>query len=179
MLVNALRHIFWLVGDEDESPVGLCGVLVDELLGAGFVGGVETVERLVKYQKVRVFNHRAGEKHKTLLAVGGLQERTVGKMTDAKCIHYFLRLLVLRVAALAEKSLSIKQSRSDNFFAGLILTEIQVHLRRNVTDAFFDVPDALARASFAVKKCNVHIVTTWIVSCYKAKESRFAATVRA
>ena len=108
MLVNALRHILRLVGDENECALRLRGVLIDELLGAGFVGGVETVERLVKYQKVRVFNHRAGKEHKALLAVGSLQERTVGKMTDAKCIHYFLRLLVLRVAALAEKSLSIK-----------------------------------------------------------------------
>ena len=69
MLVNALRHVFWLVGDEDKSPAGLRGVLVDELLGAGFVGGVETVERLVKYQKVRVFNHRAGKQNKALLSI--------------------------------------------------------------------------------------------------------------
>ena len=61
MLVNALRHILRLVCNENESALRLCCVLVDELLGAGFVGGVETVERLIKYQKVRVFNHRAGE----------------------------------------------------------------------------------------------------------------------
>ena len=69
MPVNALRHILRLVGNENESALRLRGVLVDELLGAGFVGGVETVERLVKYQKVRVFNHRAGKQYKALLSV--------------------------------------------------------------------------------------------------------------
>ena len=92
-------------------------------------------------------------------------------MSNAKSVHYLLRLLILRVAALAKKSLSIKQSRGDNLFAGLIFTEIQVHLSRNVADAFFDVPNALARAAFAVKKCNIHIVTPWIVGSYEAEES--------
>ena len=69
MPVNALRHILRLVGNENESALRLRGVLVDELLGAGFVDGVEAVERLVKYQKVRVFNHRAGKQYKALLSV--------------------------------------------------------------------------------------------------------------
>ena len=69
MLVNALRHILRLVGNKNESALRLRGVLVDELLGAGFVGGVEAVERFVKYQKVRVFNHRAGKQNKALLSV--------------------------------------------------------------------------------------------------------------
>ena len=69
MLVNALRHILRLVCNENESALRLRGVLVDKLLGAGFVDRVETVERLVKYQKVRVFNHRAGKQNKALLSV--------------------------------------------------------------------------------------------------------------
>ena len=69
MPVNALRHILRLVGNENECALRLRGVLIDELLGAGFVGGVEAVERFVKYQKIRIFNHRAGKQNKALLSV--------------------------------------------------------------------------------------------------------------
>lgn len=86
-MVDAGGPLLAVVAHEDKCFFGTATKSFDEAEDEAAATVIESVQRLVKDEKVGVFDEGASHKHQTLLAARHFQERTIGQVVDAEEAH--------------------------------------------------------------------------------------------
>ena len=136
------------------------------------------MQRLIQNDQVRILDECPGQEGQSLLSRGEGEEQPVTQVADAKHFHPLEGDLFLLGRAFPEQADGIEKSGPDNAQRRYILLIIEMHLRRDVSDAALDFPDALAGAPFPVEEIKRIRVGLWIVRVDKAQQGRFTRPVR-
>ena len=169
MMRDAGRQFVGIVRDYDECHHRVRTIVFDDAGGEQSIGFVEPVEGFVEDEQIRRFDEGTCQEAETLFAAADAEERAVGQVLDAEASHpHEARLALFRARTHIEPHAVVEPAGND-IYGGQVAHVASVHLRADVADVAFDVPDALACASAAPEEFDVAGVGLRIVGTNEAE----------
>ena len=177
MVVDACGKLLFVVRDHDQRLVGSLAESLDDIFHQASVAVVETMQRLVEDQQLRVFDEGPRQEHETLLAAGELQECPLFQALKSEHRHPEAAGVVFALVRFDIESHAVFQSACHDSDGREVTLISAVHFRRHVADMLFDVPNALSASTVLIEETDVAGIALWVISADEAQQCRLTGTI--
>ena len=174
---DAGRLLIVVVRDHDEGDVGIGTIVLDDGCGTQAPFVVETVEGFVEDEEVGRFDESSRQEAEALFAAAHVQEHPVGQMLNAENAHPGEAGLPLLGPWTYIQPYTIVQPTGYDIYGRQVALVGSVHLRADISDMAFDVPNALARSTSPSEQFYVAGISLGIVGTDEAQERGLARAV--
>ncbi len=178
-MLNERGEVVSVMGDHEKGLALLLAVVCDDLFREVAVLLVESVEWFIEDEQFGLLDEGPCQKHKPLLPVGEVSERSLGEGIYAEDAHPVEALPTLRVGECPVESDGVGEPAGNHLYGRNISLIGAVHLGTYIAYSLLDVPDALPCSTTMAEEGDVAGVCLRIVGADERQQRTFSRTVRA
>lgn len=177
MPVNAGRKFGRIMGHHYESLAGIGTVSVNDGADSPAIGVVQAMHRLVKQKQWRILYEGSGYQAHALFSTGQRKEIPLCKRCYAEAFHPFQTFHPPAFIRSAAESDGVEEAACNDVQCRNVPVIGTVHLRGDVADIPFYVPDAFPGSAPAPEKLYITGITLRVVGADEAQQRAFAGAV--